>query len=154
MEPPPSNEAILFDWNGITGPHLPSYVPFQIIVQVCGRDVPQTIVDDGASISILSSTSWKDLGCPQLVSVTQNLLSFNKRTIEHLGILPQLPITLGGKTIYIDVMVVHDPLDFTFLLGRDYVYAMKAIMSTLFRVISFPHNGKIVTIDQLSVCWS
>jgi hypothetical protein len=46
-------------------------------------------------------------------------------------------------------MVVHDPLDFTFLLGRDYVYAMKAIMSTLFRVIYFPHNGKIVTIDQL-----
>jgi hypothetical protein len=41
-------------------------------------------------------------------------------------------------------------LDFTLLLGRDYVYAMKDIVSTLFRVISFPHNGKIVTIDQLS----
>jgi hypothetical protein len=27
---------------------------------------------------------------------------------------------------------------------------MKAIVSTLFRVISFPHNGRIVTIDQLS----
>jgi hypothetical protein len=78
MEPPPSSEAILFDWHGITGPRLPSYVPFQIIVQVCGRDVPQTIVDEGASVSILSSTAWKDLGCPQLVSVTQNLLAFNK----------------------------------------------------------------------------
>jgi hypothetical protein len=41
-------------------------------------------------------------------------------------------------------------LDFDLLLGRDYVYAMKAIVSTLFRVISFPHNGRIVTIDQLS----
>ena len=27
---------------------------------------------------------------------------------------------------------------------------MKAIVSTLFRVISFPHDGRIVTIDQLS----
>jgi hypothetical protein len=27
---------------------------------------------------------------------------------------------------------------------------MKAIMSTLFHVISFPHDGRIVTIDQLS----
>ena len=27
---------------------------------------------------------------------------------------------------------------------------MKAIMFTLFRVISFPHDGRIVTIDQLS----
>jgi hypothetical protein len=27
---------------------------------------------------------------------------------------------------------------------------MKDIVSTLFRVISFPHNGQVVTIDQLS----
>jgi hypothetical protein len=47
-------------------------------------------------------------------------------------------------------MVVQDPLDCALLLGRDYVYAMKAIISTLFRVISFPHDGIIVTIDQLS----
>jgi hypothetical protein len=47
-------------------------------------------------------------------------------------------------------MVVQDPLDFSLLLGRDYVYAMKAIVSTLFHVISFPHDGRIVTIDQLS----
>jgi hypothetical protein len=62
VEPPPSSEAIIFDWHGLTGPCLPSYVPFQIIVQVCGRDVPQTIVDEGASVSILSSTAWKYLG--------------------------------------------------------------------------------------------
>ena len=36
------------------------------------------------------------------------------------------------------------------LLGRDYVYAMKVVVSTLFRVMCFPHDGKIVTIDQLS----
>ena len=59
-------------------------------------------------------------------------------------------ITLGGKTIYIDVMVVHGPLDFNLLLGHDYIYAMKAIVSTLFRVMHFPHDGNIVTIDQLS----
>jgi hypothetical protein len=40
--PPPSNEAIHFDWGVLTGPHLPSYIPFKITVQVCGRDVPQT----------------------------------------------------------------------------------------------------------------
>jgi hypothetical protein len=90
------------------------------------------------------------LGCPQLAPVTQNLLAFNRRTSQPLGTLPQFPITLGGKIVFIDVMVVQDPLDFTLLLGRDYVYAMKAIVSTLFCVISFPHDGRIVTIDQLS----
>jgi hypothetical protein len=57
---------------------------------------------------------------------------------------------LGGKNVFIDVMVVRDPLDFALLLGRDYVYAMKDLVSTLFCVIYFPHDGRIVTIDQLS----
>ena len=47
-------------------------------------------------------------------------------------------------------MVVQGPLYFNLLLGRDYVYAMKAVVSTLFRVMHFPHAGKIVTIDHLS----
>ena len=46
--------------------------------------------------------------------------------------------------------MVQGPLDFNFLLGRDYVYALKAIVSTLFRVMHFPHDGNIVTIDQYS----
>jgi hypothetical protein len=57
---------------------------------------------------------------------------------------------LGGKTVFIDVMVVQDPLDFDLLLERDYVYAMKAMVSTFFYVIYFSHDGRIVAIDQLS----
>jgi hypothetical protein len=150
MEPPPSNEAIRFDWDVLTGPRLPSYIPFQITVQVCGRDVTKTLIDEGSSVSILSSIAWQALGCPSLAPVTQNLLAFNRRTSQPLGTLPQFPVTLGGKTVFIDVMVVQDSLDFSLLLGRDYVYAMKAIVSTLFRVISFPHDGRVVTVDQLS----
>jgi hypothetical protein len=150
VKPPPSNEAIRFDWGVLTGPRLPSHIPFQITVQVCGRDVPQTLIDEGSSVSILSSIAWQALGCPPLAPVTQNLLAFNRRTSQPLGTLPQFPVTLGGKTVFIDVMVVQDPLDFSLLLGRDYVYAMKAIVSTLFRVISFPHDGRVVTVDQLS----
>jgi hypothetical protein len=56
--PPPSNETIHFDWGVLTGPHLPSHIPFHIIVQVCGQDVPQTLIDEGAYISILSSFAW------------------------------------------------------------------------------------------------
>jgi hypothetical protein len=78
------------------------------------------------------------------------MLAFNRRNSQPLGILPQFPVTLGGKTAFIDVMVVRDPLDFSLLLGKDYVYAMKDLVSTLFRVISFPHDGRIMTIDQLS----
>jgi hypothetical protein len=118
VKPPPSNEAILFNWGVLTGPHLPSHIPFQITVQVCGRDVPQTLIDEGVSISILSSFAWQALGCPQLAPVTQNLLAFNRRTSQPLGTLPQFPVTLGGKTVFIDVMVSKTPWIFLYSLGE------------------------------------
>jgi hypothetical protein len=62
-KPPPSTEAILFDWGALTRPRLPSHIPFHIIVQVHGRDVPQTLIDEGASVSILSSITWYAFGC-------------------------------------------------------------------------------------------
>jgi hypothetical protein len=40
-------------------------------------------------------------------------------------------------------------LDFNMLLRHDYVYAMNVVVSTLFRMMHFPHNGSIVTIDYL-----
>jgi hypothetical protein len=142
---PPSNEAILFNWGVLTEPHL----PFKITVQVCGQDVPQTLIDKVSSVSILYSLAWQDLGYPHLISITQTPFSFNRRTDQPLGILPHFPVTLGGKIIIIDVMVVQDPLDFDLLLGQAYVYAMKDIVSTLFCVIYFPRDGRVVTIDQI-----
>lgn len=50
-----------------------------------------------------------------------------------------------------NVMVVQGPLDYNLLLGRDYIYYMGAIVSSLFRVMCFPHEGRVVKlVDQLS----
>ena len=50
----------------------------------------------------------------------------------------------------VDVEVVDEPLDYNILLGRPWVYAMIAIVSTYFRMISFPYKGTIIVINQLS----
>ena len=101
-------------------------------MNVTARQILRTIVDKGASVSILSSTAWKDLGSPQLVLAIDQILAFNHRPTAPLGILPQFSITLEGKTVCINVMVVQCSLDFNLLLGHDYVYAMKDVVSTLF----------------------
>jgi hypothetical protein len=148
-EPPPSTEVISFDWNRLMDPHLPSYLPFQIIMRSYDKKMYHIIIDEGTSIKILSSTSWEAISSPELVLVSHHLMDFNRRSSEPLWILPQLPITLGGKNVCIDVMLVQGPLDFNFIPGRDYVYAMKVTMSTLFRVMHFHHNGNTMRIDQL-----
>jgi hypothetical protein len=92
----------------------------------------------------------KSLGSLELVSASHELLDFDRRPSEYLGVLPQFPISLGGKNVLVDVIVVQGPLDFNMLLGHDYLYAMNVVVSTLFWVMHFPHNGSIVTIDQLA----
>ena len=41
-------------------------------------------------------------------------------------------------------------LDYNLLLGRNWMYNMQVVASSLFRVVLFPFNGKIVTIDQMT----
>jgi len=141
--PPPSNLVVSFDWNLLGRPRLLASVPFRIIVQTYKMIMVSTIIDEGASMSIFSSIAWQVLGSPPLLPEMRNMTGFDKGTSRPLGILPDVPITLRRKTFHINIMVVQGPLDYNLLLGRDYIYSMGAIVSSLFRVMCFPHEGRV-----------
>jgi hypothetical protein len=147
--PPPSPMMVSFYWNDLVRPHLPSSAPFQIRVEVNSKNIYRCIVDEGASASILASLAWKYLVSLELVSALHELLDFDICPSEYLGIIPQLSISLGGNNFLVDVIVVQGPLYFNMLLEHDYVYGMNIVVYMLFQVMHFPHNGIIVTIDQL-----
>jgi hypothetical protein len=46
--------------------------------------------------------------------------------------------------------VVDASLDYNILLGRSWTYVMQAVVATVFWVLLFPHEGQIMSIDQLS----
>jgi len=48
-----------------------------------------------------------------------------------------LKVELGGKTVEIDVEVIDGNLDYNILLGRPWIYAMAAVVSTYFRKMHF-----------------
>jgi hypothetical protein len=50
----------------------------------------------------------------------------------------------------IKVEVVNAPLDYNLFLEQSWTYAMQIVVTTVFQVLLFPHEGQIVTIDQLS----
>jgi hypothetical protein len=108
------------------------------------------IIDEGASTCIMSKTVWQKLGSPELTPSAITLRAYDGRPSSPEGLLQNVPVELGGKTILIDIEVIDVTLDYNILFGRSYMYAMKAVASSVFRTIMFPHNGKIVTLDQLS----
>jgi len=67
---PPSSLVTSFDWSRLAGHLLLPYVPFHIIVQSYNVPVPGTVINEGASVSILSSTTWQSFCSSQLMPVT------------------------------------------------------------------------------------
>ena len=80
------------------------------------------------------------------------LKAFDGHLFTPHGILAAFLIELGGKILTVEVEVVNAPLDYNLLLGRSWFYPMRAVASTVYRLVRFPHQGKIVTIDQLDYC--
>ena len=108
------------------------------------------MVDEGASTCVMSLSCWIGLGSPDIVPSQSMLKPFDGHVFKPHGIFPTFPVMLGGKTISVEVEVVDAPMDYNLLLGRSWTYVMEVVPSSYFRCIKFLHEGKLVTIDQLS----
>jgi hypothetical protein len=146
---PADTRLITFDLDN-SEPRLPAAVAIQVPVKIRNITVHRCIIDEGASTCIMSKTVWQKLGSPELTPSPITLRAYDGRPSSPEGLLQNVPVELGGKTILIDIEVIDVTLDYNILFGRSYMYAMKAVASSVFRTIMFPHNGKIVTLDQLS----
>jgi len=58
-------------------------------------------------------------------------------------------VTIAGKIVHVDIKVIDAPLDYNIILGRSYTYAVLVLVSVVFYKMCLPHEGKIITIDQL-----
>jgi hypothetical protein len=108
------------------------------------------VVDEGASTCVMSLACWKAIGQPIFSPSPTLLTAFDGRSFRPHGIIPSFPVHLGGKTICVEVEVVDAPLGYNLLLGRSWTYSMQMVVAIVFQVFLFPHEGRIVTIDQLS----
>jgi len=93
---------------------------------------------------------WKAISSQSLSQSSNTLEAFDGRDSHPFGILPRLPITLEGKIVEVEVEVVDANLTYNLLLGRSWMYAMRAVASSLFHVLCFPHQKRIITTDHLS----
>jgi hypothetical protein len=131
-------------------PRLPPQLAFQIQVIVFEKNICRTVIDEGASTCVMYVTCWKAIGSPSLNESHKTLKDFNGSGFKPYGVLPSLPIMLEGKMVQVEVEVFDAPLDYNLLLGRSWIDSMHVVVLTLFFVVRFPHQGKVITVDQLA----
>ena len=85
-------------------PILPHQLDFQVITRVFGEKVFRTVLDEGASTSILSLTCWKSIASPEVVPLVSMLNDFDGQLFQPHEIILALPIELGGKKRAIQLM--------------------------------------------------
>jgi hypothetical protein len=150
---PSGLKLIKFDVTDVN-PRLPYHVSFQIHVEYSKYTVKRAVIDEGVATCVMSLVYWKDIGSPTLSKSSNMLTAFDSHSFRPHGIIPAFPVQLGGKMVEVEVEVVDAPLDYNLLLGHNWTYAMVIVVSSVFHVLCFPHQGDIVTIDQLSFAYS
>jgi hypothetical protein len=95
---------------------------------------------------------WKALGSSNIDTSTTLLKEFNEHIFHPHGIITTLHIELGGNIVSIFVEVINAPLGYKFLIGCTWFYKMTPVVLFVFRVLCFPHQGKILMIDKLAFC--
>jgi hypothetical protein len=150
---PSGLKVIKFDVTNVK-PRLPYHVAFQIHVEYSKYTIKRAVIDEGVATCVMSLVCWKSIGSPTLSKSSNMLITFNGHSFHPHGILPTLLVQLGGKTVEVEVEVVDAPLDYNLLLGRNWTYAMVVVVSSIFRTLCFPHQGEIMTVDQLSFVYS
>ena len=82
----------------------------------------------------------------------KTLKAFDGWGFHTHGLILELSVEFGEKTVYVQVEVVDVPLDYNLLLGKNWFYAMTIVASMIFQTLKFAHIGKIVTIDRIDFC--
>lgn len=97
----------------------------------------------------MSTKNWKPLICLDLTPSNITLHAYASLPSQLKGLYNDFPITLASKTISIDVEVVDAQLNYKNLLGHSFMYAMNEVSSSIFHIMMFPRDWKVVTIDQI-----
>jgi hypothetical protein len=134
--------------------HIPRLLPqlsFQIQVVFSDKNICRIVIDEGASTCVMSLACWKAIVSPSLNESQNTLKAFNGSGFKPYSVIPSFPIMLEGKTVQVEVEVFDTPLDYNLLLGHSWIDSMHTVVSTLFCVVHFPHQGKVVTVNQLAL---
>ena len=131
---------------------LSHHLSFQIHTNVRGKSIHHTMIDEGASTCVMALSCWRAIGFPDINQSPTTLKAFDGPGFKPYEILNSFPVELGGKIVSVNIEVVDAPFDYNLLLGHSWFYAMIVVTSLIFFLLQFPHQGQIVTINQLDYC--
>ena len=101
--------------------------------------VKRVMIDQGSGVDVMYPDLYEGLGLKNLdlTKYDTPLVSFDGRVVIPEGQI-SLPVNMEGKEVMVTFIVVRSFSPYTAILGRSWIHAMEAVLSTLHVKIKFP----------------
>ena len=118
-----------------------------IIVDSFGKRILMVLVVDGSTLNVcpLKTASCLGLSIEDFVPTNQHVRAYDNSRREVLGTIT-LELTIGPMVKKVDFQVLNITSCFNMLLRQPWIHDTKAVPSSLYQKVRFPHEGAIVTI--------
>jgi hypothetical protein len=94
----------------------------------------------------MSITCRKYIRYSDLTESHNTLKDFNGTGFKPYGVIPLLSLMLEGKAVIVEVEVFY----YNLLLGRSWIDSMRVVVSSIFSVLHFADQEKVIIVDQLA----
>ena len=109
--------------------------------------VKRVMVDQGSGANVMYPNLFKGLGLKDqdLMKYDSPLISFDGRVVIPQGQI-SLPVSMEAKEVMVTFIVVNSFSPYTAILGRPWIHAMGAILSSLHIKVKFRTEWGVATV--------
>ena len=118
-----------------------------ISVEVMGKAVPLSLVDNRSALNVCPVRTFKCLGLKEsdLAPTSAVVRAYDNTRREVMGSI-KLAIGVGPINPDVEFQVIDIPAYFNLLLGRPWLHNIKGVSSSLHQKLKFFANGRVITI--------
>ncbi|XP_030946051.1 uncharacterized protein LOC115970583 [Quercus lobata] len=112
--------------------------------RIRGYDVKKVMVGQGSGAEIMYLDLYKGLNLrpKDLTAYDSPLVSFDGKDFIPRGQI-RLPMQVGSEVVEVDFIVVDAYSPYTAIMARPWLYALRAVSSTLHQKVKYLANGQI-----------
>ena len=105
------------------------------------------MIDQGSGADVMYPDLFEGLGLKNqdLTKYDTSLVSFDGKVVIPEGQI-SLPVNMEGKEVMVTFIVVRSFSPYTAILGRPWIHAMGAILSTLHVKVKFPTEQGVAVV--------
>jgi len=147
------NEAVnLLPFGKPTREMMKQVRPLYINAKLDGKPLGRVLIDNGASINVITSSTLRKLGkcTDDLFEPLTALTNFSGGVEKPIGMLP-LEVTVGSQKCQTAFYVIDAKVGYNALLGRNWIHQNQCVPSSLHQSLIF-WNGNDIEMIKANDC--